>query len=234
VIEATRWLDELESSIAAVREQSEPEGVHHLRVAGRRLAAWLRLGAHHVLRDDLRWLRRVAGTVRDVDVVLEIEGDPTWSRWLRSERRVRHQALATALGSERVTALLFALRSLPPVPRGLARDRLTRLAARALEAGEALEAAPEEPERFHMLRRKVRVVRYGLEWVGEKTGAFRTFQEVSGLAADRALSLRLLTVYPQAEELAARRSQLESEYAERRQAALEVWPDLRDRIRGMQ
>jgi CHAD domain-containing protein len=233
VIAATRWLGELESRLETLRERGDPEEVHQLRVATRRLAAWLRLGRLHVLRDDLRWLRRMAGAVRDIDVVLEIEGDPTWSRWLRSERRVRQQALTIALDAERTAGLMLALRSLPAVPDHTARDRLKRLAGRALEAGDALEAAPDDPERFHVLRRKVRVVRYALEWLDQKTGAFREFQEISGLAADRALSLRLLSMYPQVEELAARKSQLEAEYADRRQAALEAWPPLRERIREM-
>jgi len=233
VIEVNRWLGELEGRLEALRESGVPEDVHQLRVATRRLAAWLRLGGHHVLRDDLRWLRRVAGAVRDIDVVIEVEGDATWSRWLRSERRVRHQALRIALDAERTAGLVLALRSLPAVSRETARARLRRLASRALEAGEALEAQPEDAERFHVLRRKVRVVRYSLEWLEEKTGAFREFQEVSGLAADRALSLRLLAIYPQVEELAARKSQLETEYAERRRAALDTWPALRERIRDM-
>ena len=230
VIEANRWLNELEGRLTALRERSEPEDVHQLRVATRRLAAWLRLAGLHVLRDDLRWLRRVAGAVRDIDVVLEIEGDPTWTRWLRSERRVQHQALMGALATERTAGLLLALRSLPAVPRDEARERLQRLARRALEAGDDLEAAPDDPERFHHLRRKVRTLRYGLEWLDEKTGAFREFQAVSGLAADRALSLRLLEVYPQVEELAARRRTLEAEYAERRHAALDTWAGLRQRV----
>lgn len=233
MIEAGRWLSELEGRLEALRESAAPEDVHQLRVATRRLAAWLRLGAHHVLRDDLRWLRRVAGAVRDIDVVLEIEGDPTWTRWLRSERRVRRQALKLALDAERTAGLVLALRSLPPVPKETATSRLSRLAARALEAGDALEAQPDDAERFHILRRKVRVLRYSLEWLDQKTAAFREFQEVSGLAADRALSLRLLAVYPQPDELAARKSQLETEYAARRHAALDVWPALRERIRDM-
>lgn len=233
VIEANRWLTELEARLRALRERSDPEDVHQLRVATRRLATWLRLAGLHVLRDDLRWLRRVAGAVRDIDVVLDIEGDPTWTRWLRSERRVQHQALMTALASDRTGGLLLALRSLPAVTRDQARARLKRLAGRALEAGDELEAAPDEPERFHHLRRKVRTLRYGLEWLDEKTGAFREFQEVSGLAADRALSLRLMAVYPQFEELAARRGQLESEYAQRRHAAFEAWAGLRERVQEM-
>ena len=233
MIESTPWLTDLETRVARVHERAEPEDVHQLRVASRRLAAWLRLGGLHVLRDDLRWLRRVAGAVRDIDVVLEVEGDPTWSRWLRSERRVRHQTLHEALASERTAGLLLALRSLPPVARDKATERLSVLAGKALAAGDALEGAPDDPERFHALRRKVRVLRYSLEWLGEKTGAFREFQEVSGLAADRAMSLRLLAAYPQVDELAARKSELEAEFAQRRHAGLEAWTGLRDRVREM-
>lgn len=233
MIEATPWLEQLDRHIAALRERSRPEDVHQLRVATRRLATWLRLGGMHVLRDDLRWLRRVAGAVRDVDVVLEIEGDPSWSRWLGSERRARHHALASAVASERTAGLLAALRALAPVPREVARGRLARLAGKALLAGDDLAAAPDDPERFHRLRRTVRVVRYGLEWLDQRSAGFREFQEVSGLAADRALSLRLLASYPDADALAARRAEIEREYADRRRAALEAWSHLRERIREL-
>jgi CHAD domain-containing protein len=233
VIESTPWLVELEQRVAGARERPDPDQVHQLRVATRRLAAWLRLGGLHVLRDDLRWLCHAAGSVRDIDVVLELEGDPAWTRWLRSERRVQHRALTAALGSERTGGLLLALASLPPVSRSAARHELGRLAGKALAAGEELEAAPDDAERFHRLRRKVRVVRYGLEWLDEKTGAFREFQEVSGLAADRALVLRLLAAYPLIDELAARRATLEAELADRRRAALEAWGSLRVRVREL-
>lgn len=233
MIAATRWLGQLESALEALRERSAPGDVHDLRVASRRLAVWLRLAGLHVLRDDLRWLRQAAGAVRDIDVVLAIEGDPSWSRWLRSERRVRHQELRIALEAERTAGLVLALRGLPPVSTARAREQLAALAASALEAGEKLEAAPDDAERFHLLRRKVRILRFGLEWLDRKTRPLREFQEVSGAAADRALSLRLLAEYPQREELAVRARQLEAEYADRRLAALEVWPAVRDRIRDM-
>ena len=232
-IAPTHWLNELEARVVAARERPGPAEVHQVRVATRRLSTWLRLAGVHVLRDDLRWLRRAAGVVRDIDVVLDLEGDPSWSRWLRSERRVQQQALATALGSERCGALLSALATVPATPRQLARDRLARLADKALAAGDELQAAPDDPERFHLLRRKVRVVRYGLEWLGEKTGAFREFQDISGLAADRALSLRLLATYPAAPTLATRRAELEADYADRRRAALDAWGALRERVREL-
>lgn len=233
MIPPTRWLGALETSLAALHERSAPKDIHDVRVATRRLGAWLQLGGRHVLRDDLRWLRQVAGAVRDIDVVLEIEGDPSWSRWLRSERRVRVQSLRSALDAERTAGLLLALRSLPPVARDSGRDHLRDMAARALAAGDALAAAPEDPERFHLLRRKVRILRFGLEWLDEKARALREFQDASGAAADRAVSLRLLAGYPERDQLAVRRAQLEVEYAGYRQAALDIWPPLRERIRAM-
>lgn len=233
MIEATRWRDELEARLAAAREKPAPDQVHELRIATRRLAAWLWLGGHRVLVDDLRWLRTVAGAVRDVDVVIELEADPGWSRWLRSERRVRQQALAAALAAERAAALVQALAGLPAVARGEGRERLRKLARRTLASGEALAAEPDDEAAFHRLRRRARLLRYGLEWLGEGTRAFRDFQEVSGAAADRALVLRMLALYPHAGDLAARRAELEAEFADRRRAALATWPALRERVRAL-
>lgn len=229
MIEATPWLSKLRDLMAASAERGEPEDVHDLRVASRRLSSWLKLGRFAPLRDDLTWLRDTAGAVRDPDVVLAMEPEAPFAKWLAQLRSARHSDLRTALGSERVSALLIALESLPGIERRLARRSVPRLAARALDRGRDFEASPEDPERFHALRRSVRSLRYALEWLEEKTGAFRDFQEVSGLAADQNLALRLLDLYP-GPPLVARRTRIETEYAAERAHALEAWPALRERV----
>jgi CHAD domain-containing protein len=230
VIEVTPWLTELVTYRALVRERAEPEDVHQLRVATRRVASWLRLGRSQVLRDDLGWLRRVAGAVRDADVVLEMEPDDGWSQWLREVRRTRGAELAAAISGERTDALLVALAGLPALERATAGTSLRRLARRVLAASDQLEAEPEDLERFHRLRRAVRGLRYGLVWLDEKTSAFRQFQEISGLAADRSLALRLLDEYPRAAALAGRRAELVRGLDLHRRAAIGAWADLRDRV----
>jgi CHAD domain-containing protein len=232
VIAPRAWLSVLEGEMARLRERDDPETIHQVRVASRHLDAWLRLARLHVLRDDLRWLRRAAGAVRDVDVVMALELDLTggWSRWLRQLRRTRLQELTLALGSERAAALALALGALPALPRATAEASLRRLAGRALAAGDVLERAPDDVEHFHALRRAVRILRYGLEWLDEKTGAFRRFQEVAGRASDRALALQTIDLFPEADALRAAQAAVDREYAEHRRAALATWRDLRGRI----
>ncbi|HUS66716.1 MAG TPA: CHAD domain-containing protein [Kofleriaceae bacterium] len=232
MIEATPWLSKLRDHMAAATDRGEPEDLHDLRVATRRLASWLKLGQLAPLRDDLRWLRHAAGAVRDPDVVLDMQPEAAFARWLRQLRNARHIDLRAALGSERVTALLAALESLPDLDRRLARRAVPHLARRALERGRQLELEPDQLDRFHALRRAVRSLRYGLEWLDEKSGALRDFQETSGLAADQAVALRLLDLYPGA-PLPARRARVETELTAARAQALEAWPALRDRIAQM-
>jgi CHAD domain-containing protein len=229
MIEATPWLSRLRDHMTAVTARAEPEDIHDLRVATRRLASWLRLAGIAPLRDDLRWLRHAAGAVRDPDVVLTMKPDAAFGRWLRQLRSARHQDLCAALASERVSALLLALDSLPAIDRRLARRSVPRLARRALDRGRALELQPDDTERFHALRRGVRSLRYALEWMGEKTGTFREFQDTSGVAADQELTLRLLDLYP-GPALPARRARIEAELVAGRAHTLEAWPALRDRV----
>lgn len=232
MIAAAPWLSVLEREIARLRERDEPEGVHQVRVATRHLDAWLRLARIRVLRDDLRWLRRVAGSLRDVDVVMALELDLAagWSRWLRQLRQPRLEELTRALGSERAAGLVASLGGLPAVPRASAEASLRRLAARALAAGELLEGDPDDVDRFHALRRAVRLLRYGLEWLDAKTGAFRRFQEVAGRASDRAMALHMIDLFPDPAALRSARAAVDREYGEHRRAALDSWRDLRGRV----
>ena len=224
------WRSGLRNQLEAARAADDPEVVHELRVATRRLSSWLRLARIRVLRDDLAWLRGAAGAVRDADVVIAMDLDPALTAWLREERIARRGALAAAIASERTDALLVALDGLPGLSRAEARAGVARLARRALARGRALEERPDEVEAFHALRRAVRSLRYGLEWVGDKTKAFRAFQDVSGAAADRALALRTIELAPEPERLAGRRAALEREFAEHRAATLAAWRDLRESI----
>jgi CHAD domain-containing protein len=230
MIAATRWLDALRSQLAEAARRGAPEDIHDLRVATRRLSSWLWLGGVSVLRSDLKWLRGVAGAVRDADVVLAMGPEPDWARGLDVERAAHYRALVSAIDSERVPALLLALECMPAVPNARARRALERLAARALGRGRGFERAPEDVEAFHALRRAVRSLRYALEWLDQKTGAFREFQDTSGLAADQALALRMLDAYPGAESLTGRRRALEAEFVAHRQGTLAAWPALKQRI----
>lgn len=229
MIPATPWLEALDAHLAA-SSRGDPEDVHQLRVATRRLTSWLKLARRRVLRSDLRWLRAAAGRVRDIDVVLGQDPPDSMARWLRGERDDRLIDLRDALVSPRVEALRVALGLLPPVDPDRARRVLPRLARRALSLGDELQGAPNDVEGFHALRRAVRSLRYALEWMGDKTGGFKEFQDVSGRAADLSSALLLLDACPDAEALTDHRHLLDEEFAARRLDAVATWPSLRETI----
>lgn len=115
----------------------DPEAVHDMRVAIRRLRTALRLGGpaltanqHAALARELRWLGGALGTVRDLDVQLAnadwhrrrlaadargpIDG---FRRALRRQRREALAALVAVLSGSRQTRLLLALERAAATPR---------------------------------------------------------------------------------------------------------------------
>lgn len=228
MITATPWLDGLQARIAAIQDGGGEDDVHQLRVATRRLSSWLKLGRTRILRSDLRWLRAAGGGVRDLDVVLAQTPPEPLAAWLRQERDRRHDNLLQIVGAPRTAALCAALAHVAPVDDEKAREALPRLARRVLEQGEALQLAPNDVEGFHALRRSVRSLRYALEWLQEKTGAFKEFQDLSGRGADLSVALLLIDAYPQAAALPDYRRGLEEEFATRRIESVGAWPGLRE------
>jgi CHAD domain-containing protein len=119
------------------RAGEDPEGVHRMRVATRRLRSDLRtfVGAldptwAESLRRELRWLARILGGAREADVLRErIEGrvrvlpptqaaaaEPLLSA-LEREARVAHDVLQATLGSARYVALRARLEEAAVDPR---------------------------------------------------------------------------------------------------------------------
>jgi len=233
MIAATTWLDALRTHIATLVKGGGEEDVHQLRVATRRLTTWLKLGRLHILRSDLRWLRTAGGAVRDLDVVLAKGAAGPLETWLREERARRHAALLEVLAAPRTAALCTALSHVAPIDPERARQELPRLATRVLDEGDALQLAPNDVEAFHHLRRAVRGLRYALEWLEEKTGAFKEFQDVSGSAGDLSVALLLLDDYPEAADLVEYRHRLEEEFAARRLEAVGAWPALRPAVEAV-
>src|SRR5918994_872724 len=127
----TRLQEQAERLLAhdpGTRLGTDPEELHKLRVATRRLRAFLRAGRDlldpaqsELLREELGWLGSALGPVRDLDVLLEhlarevesLGADaPAGRKLLRAlerERRTARRALLAALESERYFALLDAL-----------------------------------------------------------------------------------------------------------------------------
>jgi CHAD domain-containing protein len=110
------------------RDGTDPEGVHQMRVAVRRIRAALKAEGASLgepaesLAAELRWLGGVLGPIRDLDVQLDhlrglaadfepVERDAVERLLLglRAARRQARQRMLAALRSERYTALLAAL-----------------------------------------------------------------------------------------------------------------------------
>jgi CHAD domain-containing protein len=226
------WLGQLAAQAASVRRGDDPESVHRLRVAAGRLDVWLRMGAMRALRDDLRWLRRAAARVRDVDVLLASEPPALFAIWLSSERASARRALLDLLASPRFAALLSALALLPPVPSSSARAYVRAARARALERGRRCLRADAGVPEFHRLRRALRRLRYAHEWLGTKQPGLEALQDELGALNDAASARAWLGRSPMSEELGGYRVQLERDVRRRREAARRAWRRQRLRRRG--
>jgi CHAD domain-containing protein len=207
-ITATRWLEHLMAHLPAARA-GDPEGVHQLRSAIARLQVWLRLGGWHVLKDDLRWLRRQGARARDLDVHLGRVPPPVVRRHLRAQLIEAHADLAAVLDQPRVQGLLRALLLVPPIPRHRAAHGVARLARAALDRGRHAGAHPDDTRALHGLRRAVRRVRFAIEWQGARRKQLVKLQSALGDVADLTAALRHLE-HPQLETVAdAYRRELE-------------------------
>lgn len=193
------WLSHLERHVPVALLGEDPEGIHQVRVAGRRLRVWLELGGSRVLVDDLRWLVRALSTVRDLDVMRReaafVEGEP-FSKWLAMKHAGARAEARAVLTSPRLTGILRAFRALPPLDHGRAmrhRHQIDRqvssrvhglaspghLANRA--SGERLRGAIEE---VHRTRRALRRLRYANDWLEEEAQLLKHLQEALGATCD--------------------------------------------------
>lgn len=178
----------LRAHVERARSAEDPSAVHGLRVTCARLEVFLRLARWSVLRGDLRWLRRAASSVRDLDVLLEGESTaPARTEFVDTLQRARETArveFRSTLEHERCQALLEALENTPQVSVRAARPPFERLVERVRERGEQLTHAPQEFERFHALRRALRRLRYAREWLELDCAAIRALQDELGALND--------------------------------------------------
>ena len=173
---------------AGVLSGHDPEDIHQMRVATRRLRAALRLfqavlpPAAADLRGELAWIAAVLGEARDLDVQIdslsraarELPAEPEAIGPVLCRFEARQSAarerLRSALASERYVALVGGLRALVAQPQpaladddlALA-DQLVRDTHRKLrKAGEQLH--PEaSPTAMHRARIRAKRFRYTLE-----------------------------------------------------------------------
>jgi CHAD domain-containing protein len=179
-------LDELLRHDPGTRLGDDPEDLHDLRVAVRRLRALLRAADPLLvpdwsgpLRDELKWLGGELGPARDLDVLLEYlrrEADDLdvdrvafaeVLRRLETERAKARKRLTAALRSKRYIALLDALESAARAPHVRALDApLEKLAAREFrKLARAVEALGDDPsdEALHKARIRGKRARYAAE-----------------------------------------------------------------------
>jgi len=125
---ARNCLEQLRANEGVLLHGSDPEGVHQMRVALRRLRALLAtfksvLAAepYRFLQDELRWLQRALGPAREWDVFLDDTVDrlverlpdepglPALRDHARAAREAAYAAAREAVTSARYTALLLRL-----------------------------------------------------------------------------------------------------------------------------
>ena len=168
----------------------DPEDLHQLRVATRRLRAFLRAGRDLLdggwadeLRDELGWLGGELGPVRDLDVLLEhlraeaalLDGEDAQAAGelvaaLEEQHAGARARLVAALDSERYLALLNRLEAAaePPLEpeQNVGLGEIWSSEHRRLRA--AVKSLPEDPddESLHALRIRAKRARYAGELAG--------------------------------------------------------------------
>lgn len=226
MIDLERWLLHLRQHLPLAREGSNPEGVHQVRVAARRLRVWLELAGMRVLEDDLAWLVREAGRVRDLEVLLSDEQPEAFARWLHKELEAARAAFVPMLDSPRMAGLLWALPNLPPVPIPQAQARLPRF-ERRLRRRAATWAQEDSLEALHGVRRALRRLRYAREWLNHPTGDLKRLQDTLGQAGDLGFTLAYLQRFEQqgGKVAASHKRRLENGLREAIEQARQSWQE---------
>jgi CHAD domain-containing protein len=251
-------LREVERHDPGARLGRDPESLHDMRVAVRRMRALLRADGKLVadnttaLAARLKELGRVLGEVRDLDVLidhLEAEaaelGDADAERArpllavLRKERsRNRRRMLAFLRSDEYLLLLDDTARTIDELEPTGSRASLGDLADKAFEkTRKAVRDLPDEPadDDLHRVRKKAKRARYAAELAGRKKFVKRakTLQDVLGEHQDAVVaSARLRELAAGAEpEQALVAGRLVEREAGRRSAARADWPKVWKKLR---
>ena len=254
-------VDAIDAHEAGARTGRDPEDVHQMRVAVRRLRAILRAsrplfdpGWVDGLRRELKWLGTVLGGVRDLDVLhaylrSQLEALPAPERRAGRADRVRARAaLRVALASPRYARLLARLRAaLVHPPTRPSSVPLPGIAASEFEKlRKAVAKLPRQPsaEKLHAIRIKVKRARYAAELVqpiiGRRAGRFiamtKKLQDTLGEHQDAVVAeeyLRKVTARtPAAQALAQPLIEQQRKRRKKARAAFgKKWPKLKRRGR---
>ena len=180
----------------------DAEALHDMRVACRRLRAAVHAleegipaRLHRYLADELEWLGQALGSVRDLDVQLELltrydtppPPDPGGGiaglrTYMETERAQRRSEMLKVLDSERYFRLLVRLEDFargrgraqrgngePPSVAAVGRKAIKKAFRRLLKRGRAIDAAPTDQD-LHTLRIRAKRLRYLLEFLRELIG----------------------------------------------------------------
>lgn len=223
------WIRHLSRHVPIAVLGDDPEGVHQVRVAAGRLAAWLELSGREVLRDDLRTLRRSAAAVRDCDVLLGQDLPAPFAARLHERRDAARTAMIGHLTGPHARALRAALGVLPPIDRRTADASLAAFRDRVRRRGDALLAHPApDDETFHELRRAIRKLRYALEWLRLDSGTVKEAQQAFGDLNDLAVEARALAETGVETECSEYARSLDARRSAARRKALALWSGARD------
>lgn len=230
-----RWLQHLQEHLPIAQEGRDPEGVHQVRVAVRRLRVWLRLAGLRVLEDDLAWLVRAAGEVRDLEVLLLNNHLPKgFRRWAASRLQAARAHFEPLLETPRLAGLLQALSNLPPLDTTLAQTRLRRF-VRQVERKAKEWQQEGSLEHLHALRRALRRLRYAREWLGQDSQPIKLLQEAFGRVGDLSFTLRYLAAYESegGRGVAVYKRQLEAQLSQALEAAQQAWIKAQQKTGGV-
>jgi CHAD domain-containing protein len=229
------WLAQLAGFIERVRSTSgaDSDSVHDMRVAAGRLSVWLEIGGRTALHDDLRWLRRSAARLRDVDVMLERERPQSWTELLQEQRAEELAHVRATLGSNRARALIQALGFTPSPQADRARRGARNLVHRVLRAGERMSHDEQDPHALHRLRRRLRRLRYALEWLNEESRDVKKVQDALGAFNDGVVELRHLDSHPELRLPDSVLEDLREEHEIARLSSLDAWKKHRSGIRDL-
>ena len=156
----------------------DPEGIHDVRSASRRLRVWLEFKGHPALQEELRWLGHALARARDLEV---FKGALT----MVAQTELRAPAMtaaANALQSKRWLALREELERVKAPKTAKAKRALPRLEKKLKKSRAAL--APGDGNAIHRLRRAVRRLRYAREWMELEAKELATEQERLGAVCD--------------------------------------------------
>jgi len=232
-ISPTPWLDHLEERATAMQANPDADSVHDLRVACGRLIVWLDFGRWRVLRDDLRWLRRSAATVRDLDVALERFANRPWAADLAAQRSLGASDLQRVLAHPRVQGIVQALAAMPAASEEAAVDLLAALQRRTLRAGKRLGHPEKDLGEVHKLRRSVRRLRYVLEWIDAAPQELADLQTELGALNDLVVTGRILSGHANEDGVAADRAVVEKELGQQCGRVRDTWEDAREMVESL-